>query len=195
MRKQLLVKYSIALAVVLLITASLIWIYSLTDLSTTKFSNKTVDSFLLNTNVEQFSAKGILTKKIKATYLEHYPKLDMSYFVKPNITLYTINSKPWLITSDDGRSYHNNQIIELIGHARAHQDANKTTPAVTLKAYRLYYNVSKKLISTTDPVTIIRNKMITHANGLEFNTDTSRLILKSNMVTHYKPAKASAPYK
>lgn len=169
----------------------MIWINSLTKYSTTQLSKHTIDSFLLNTKAEQFTDKGLLLKKINTTYLEHFPKENMSLFKKPRVTLFSNDAKPWHLSSVQGKSYNNNQIIELEGDAVAHQDGSLNKSATTVKSKRFFYNTKTAIISTPDPSVIIRNQIITHAKGLKFNTNTSTLILDSDMVIHYTPKKTT----
>jgi LPS export ABC transporter protein LptC len=183
MTKAGFIKLTITCAVIVTITASLIWIHSLTEFSSDHLSNQQIDSFVKNAQGEQFSINGHLTKKTFMSLLKHYPKLDMSTFQNPHIVLYSIHSKPWRIKADHGNATHQNKLIELIGHVVVHQDATGQQSATTIKSKQMLYNVNKHIIDTNAHVSIIRDKSITHAKGLTFNLKTNQLVLKSHMVT------------
>ena len=187
MTRQLFAKLIISALILALIITSLVWINSLTQFSDNPSASHQVDTFLVNTTMEQFSADGTLSKTTQAHFIKHFLKVGSSEFVSPTITLYSKNSPPWKITALTGKSLQDNQLIELDGHVIAFQAASNNASSTTIRSNQLFYNVKTKMIYTDTFVTILRQQSITQAQGLTFDLNTNRMILKSHMITHFSP--------
>lgn len=107
--------------------ATLLSCYSLQvimgKLSITSSNTSLPDAYATDVVLVTTDRSGRIQYTVEAQQFTHYQTNHHALFNKPVITITSDHDRsPWLITSDKGEAYANNDCIRLVGHVKAKQD-------------------------------------------------------------------------
>jgi len=150
---------------------------------------KTIDSFVMQANITEYSMTGNIENNIKSPTIYHYKKSNISYFSQPDILSYNEKSIPWHITADYGYHYHDSNKIDLKNNVVIYKnkDKSKNQSAVTIKSNSMSYFPEKSIMSSKEHVNISRDNNEINGLGLRANLKTNIIKLLSQSTGIYKP--------
>ena len=140
---------------------------------------KTLDSFIKEATYISYNTQGKLKTKLTATQVMHYKEKDTTYFLQPQMVMYTKGRTPWHIRADSGTSLHESHLITLQGNVVIHQLQKTGHPETTIKTIRLTIYPKKSRAMTNAFVTIYRRDSVIHGKGLTANLKTGEYQLLS----------------
>lgn len=138
------------------------------------------DFFMENFTVTAMNTTGTPRYKLSADKMKHYPDDDTSELNRPHITIFRIDTPPWIIDADRGWASANGELVLLIGNVRVNREASASTRAMSLTTEELRLRPNDDYAETDKPVTIVSGKDITRAIGMRAYLKEGRLQLLSS---------------
>ncbi|MGB0466327.1 MAG: LPS export ABC transporter periplasmic protein LptC [Pontibacterium sp.] len=146
------------------------------------------DYFALNTQTRIYNEQGNLSQQLDSPRLDHYPQQAINVFQTPEI----------LLTDEDGSTTHINALkgtlpdtqskVILAGNVRV-QDNAISGLKTDISTERLTLYPETKFAETTEPVTIISDKVRYDAVGMKASLKARTLQLLSNVQGLHKNEK------
>ena len=132
------------------------------------------DFFLEGVETKTFDANGVLTEKLLAEKIKHYPMQGESRLIKPTVSK-TQKGSVWVASSDTGLIKDSNSDILLNGSAKITNQSNKLKPTIITSNTIIYTDKDQSITS-------LGEANITSAQG-NIKADTITAFTSSNKVT------------
>lgn len=145
------------------------------------------DYFLENFTATSRNLQGVITYKVVAKHLEHYPDDNSMKLQKPVFSFYEDNIKTWDAVADEAIIFQETQIIHLNGHVILTQLAgNKTsfTPS-KITSEQLTIEAKKKVAHTESKITLIQGNSHIQAVGMQADMNKNKIEFLSKTRSHY----------
>jgi len=101
--------------------------------------------------------KGHLHRRLTATQLRHYPNEGGSELDDPRLTVFTAETPPWIVRSNQGWISENGEELRLPGVVFIDREAGPDTRPVHLKTSDLFVEPSANYAHTDQPVHVTSN--------------------------------------
>ena len=132
-----------------------------------------------------FSELGHLSHTIEAERMEHYAELEVSYFERPNYTLYPKkDNKPWTVSAQEATLYKDNK-VELNTHV--HIQATEADSFIkNIYCKKIELDLKTNIISSDQAVVVDGKDFTMYGSGLIINLNTKQMTLNQHERTNYK---------
>jgi lipopolysaccharide export system protein LptC len=137
----------------------------------------------------QMSPAGTVRRTLTAEKLTHYADDGSSYLVDPKLVQYKEGEAPVRITADAARVTEEGEHAHFIGNVRAVAQAKGTGNDIKVLTDYLHVIPDQDYAKTDKPVTITSGTSVTHAIGMELNSDTRVVKLLSSVKVRYEGQK------
>ena len=132
-----------------------------------------------------FSELGQLSHTIEADRMEHYAELEVSYFERPNYTLYPQkDNKPWKISAQEATLYKDNR-VELNTQVKI-QATEADSFIKNIYCKKIALDLKTNIISSEQAVVVVGKDFTMYGSGLIINLNTKQMTLKQHERTNYK---------
>lgn len=132
-----------------------------------------------------YSDVGQLSHTIEAERMEHYADLAVSYFERPNYTLYSAkDAKPWKVSAQEATLYKDNRVeLKTQVHIRA-TEIDSLIKEIYCKAIAL--DLTTNIISSEQAVVVVGKDFTMYGSGLIIDLNTKQMTLTQHEKTIYK---------
>lgn len=147
------------------------------------------DYYFTDATVTSMDVKGRPESELSAPRMVHHPDDDSIEIFTPRMRYFPLNGPPWYAQSDHADSPSGNKLVYLEGHVEITRPSQSGGPPLVIDTDRMTVNLDTNVASTDDPVQM--NQGTNHMTGIGMDAylNDNRLIIRSNLHSHYVPAK------
>ncbi|MBL0710949.1 MAG: LPS export ABC transporter periplasmic protein LptC [Colwellia sp.] len=136
-----------------------------------------------------YTETGLLSHTIVADRMEHYAKLEVTYFELPNYTLHPKNSQsPWQLSAKEATLYNNNRVILTHRVKLKATDEHSLIQEIHCKYLELDLNTN--IISSEQTVMVQGKDFTMYGSGLIIDLNTKQMTITEHVRTIYKKNKS-----
>jgi lipopolysaccharide export system protein LptC len=141
--------------------------------------------------VEEFQARAInrqgdLEYLLSASKMLHYPDDETTRLERPKLTRYTPGAAPIHVASERGLVTEKGDQVYLIDKVLLRREAWADQKELTLETELLQATPDQHRLRTDKPVVIREDGLTIHATGMEANTESRIITLKSRIRATYE---------
>jgi lipopolysaccharide export system protein LptC len=126
-----------------------------------------VDFFSAQYHKRETNEDGTVKSDLQAEKMQHYHGDGSTHLDKPQMTLYSEPSPPWLIQAEQGILAADHDHLQLGGKALIKREAGKGVKALTIDTSNLQVTLSRHYAQTQERAEIISPPNRTSGTGME----------------------------